>query len=145
MLAVLLRAALIAGTILAAAPAGAHGLSAASIEGGVGAEFRYDDGTPVAFSEVKVLAPGESHVYQEGFTDREGRFLFRPSTQGVWRVRVDDGLGHAFEFLVNADSIGASPLPDLTIMPRPMALAVGLCAIFGIFGLWQLLARRRSG
>ncbi|NQT92354.1 MAG: hypothetical protein HQ559_06305, partial [Lentisphaerae bacterium] len=62
---------------------------------GAGIEAAYDDGSPMAFCDVSVFSPGDPvSEYQTGITDPRGRFAFIPDTNGVWKVTVDDGMGH---------------------------------------------------
>jgi nickel transport protein len=61
----------------------------------VGLEFSYDDGTPMAYSEIKVFGPDDlSKLSQMGRTDKNGSFAFIPETAGKWLVTSDDGNGH---------------------------------------------------
>lgn len=123
----------------------AHGIEALPIEGGRGVAARYADGSPVAFAEVKVRAPGEETVFQEGLTDREGRFVFFPATSGVWHVAVDDGMGHATGIdLPVTDATAAAPAPVEVRAPKFAAPVTGIAivwALYSSYGWW--LARRR--
>lgn len=53
----------------------------------------YEGGIPLAFGLVTVLNP-EGEEFQNGRTDRLGRFVFYPDRQGTWTVIVDDEMGH---------------------------------------------------
>lgn len=58
-------------------------------------EFFYSDEEPMGYAEVLVFGPQDQEVeYQNGRTDRQGRFAFYPETFGTWRIEVDDGMGH---------------------------------------------------
>ncbi len=58
--------------------------------------FHYADGVALSYAEVKVWSPGNDEVeFQNGRTDKNGRFSFVPDRNGVWRIEVADGLGHA--------------------------------------------------
>jgi nickel transport protein len=47
---------------------------------------------------VLVYAPGGGDTeFQNGRTDARGRFAFLPDRPGVWRVKVDAGMGHGFD------------------------------------------------
>ena len=62
----------------------------------VAAEFFYSDKTPMQYAEILVYSPkNEKAEYQNGRTDRNGRFAFLPETNGEWRIEVNDGMGHA--------------------------------------------------
>ncbi|MGE0083911.1 MAG: hypothetical protein AB7S75_05770 [Desulfococcaceae bacterium] len=61
----------------------------------VTAEFYYSDGEPMSYAEVLVFSPeDEKTEYQNGRTDRKGRFAFCPDTPGTWRIEASDGMGH---------------------------------------------------
>lgn len=124
-----------------------HSIVADRISGGIGISARYADGTPAASAEVKVFAPGENQPFQEGLTDREGRFLFFPPTTGDWRIVVDDGIGHALDETLpvhdlEADSQSApDPAPPQNRL-WPMLTGIGIIwAIFGMWGWWRASRR----
>ncbi len=76
----------------------------------------YDDGEPISYASVKVFAPGKKDVeFQNGRTDKNGRFAFVPTEAGDWLVRLDDGTGHGFEehVKVDADMGGKASSPVL--------------------------------
>jgi hypothetical protein len=122
--------------------ADAHALSYSPVSGGAGIRATYDDGTPAAFCAVQVFAPGETQLFAEGMTDREGRFMFAAVTDGAWRVLVDDGMGHALDETIEIQnglplSIGHAAQPS-----RAAGVITGISLIFGIFGLWALFRVR---
>lgn len=126
-------------------PVFAHGVEGVRIEGGTGIAAMYSDGTPMAFAEVIVHAPDTSDkVFQEGLTDREGRFVFYPPIHGQWVVQVDDGMGHVLRMELDV----SDALEPLTVAPAkgsPLAGAVtGVGVIFGLFGCWALWRGRRG-
>ena len=95
----------------------AHGITR-SVESGKAMVVTalYDGGEPISYATVRVYAPGDRSVeFQNGRTDKNGRFAFIPSEKGEWLVRLDDGTGHAFEelVLVGADMRGAASSPLL--------------------------------
>lgn len=58
-------------------------------------EFFYSDGEPMCYAEVLVFGPQDQEVeYQNGRTDRQGRFAFYPEIPGAWRIETNDGMGH---------------------------------------------------
>ncbi len=128
---------------LAAGPALGHGVELAAIEGGVGVAARYEDGSPMARAEVKIYAPGESEAFQEGSTDRDGRFLFHPTTNGSWRVHLDDGLGHGGEHAMDINSAGAAE-PARTRPSRSAGLLAGLGVIWGLFSSYGWYRAKRG-
>lgn len=53
----------------------------------------YEGDIPLPFAQVTVFAPnGEEH--QNGRTDRLGRFTFQHDQPGLWKITVDDEMGH---------------------------------------------------
>lgn len=122
--------------------ASGHGLAHTALNGGVGIEARYDDGTACAFSQAQVFAPGSTQIFAEGLTDREGRFFFGPNTNGVWRFTVDDGMGHALDQTLTVADGGIVTDQAAPHLPRWSGALAGVGAILGIFGLWAL--RRRD-
>ncbi len=136
---------LLAGRV-ATPDAQAHGVHAERIEGGQGLRVVFEDGAPMAGAKVKVFAPdAPEKPWQEGMTDQDGRFLFFPSKTGVWRMVVDDGMGHAVAREVDIDEHGHAHMDDDHHHHHhhgPSAIIAGLGFIFGIFGLWALFRRR---
>jgi len=66
------------------------------------AEFFYSDNEPLRYAEVLVFSPENDTVeYQNGRTDKNGRFAFTPEKPGEWRVKVNDGMGHAVQASIN--------------------------------------------
>ena len=58
-------------------------------------EFFYSDKEPMRYAEVLVYSPKDERTeFQNGRTDRNGRFSFCPDTTGTWRMEVKDGTGH---------------------------------------------------
>ena len=123
--------------------AGGHALEHRTVQGGVGIQALYDDGRPAAFSPAQAFPPGSTQVFAEGLTDRAGRFVFAPPTSGIWRVTVDDGMGHALETRL---TISGGALRDARGPARPhraSGVVAGLGLLFGGFGLWALWRARR--
>lgn len=76
----------------------AHGTGFRILEspGAVAAQFFYTGGDPMQYAEVTIFSPGNNRLdYQNGWTDKEGRFAFCPEISGIWRMEVNDGMGHA--------------------------------------------------
>ena len=126
-----------------------HGIAAARVDGGVGVRAVYDDGTPVTFSDVSVFAPGAGEKPTlAATTDRNGCFMFRPDANGVWKVMVDDGMGHAIAHEIVFDGQTAAAAQSSGRMPKRYGVPMGLAAIFAVFGwaafLRLKLAQRRG-
>jgi nickel transport protein len=140
--------------IAAAGLAGAawgHGMKADPIAGQAGVRVSYVDGEAASFCAVKLFAPGATNVYQEATTDRAGTFVFLPGTAGVWRLEIDDGMGHAVQPTVEIGPDGvpaAAPPPGAGLAACRGAAAVGgIGVIFGVFGFlgWMKASRRGRG
>ncbi len=58
-------------------------------------KVKYSDGTAMSYAEVKIFSPNDDEIeYQNGRTDKNGCFAFVPNEQGVWMIKVNDGMGH---------------------------------------------------
>ena len=136
-----MRALLSAVLLLASLPASAHGVETRIIgEGAATVEFRFTDGTPIAFAEALVTAPdGTGELAVTGRTDRNGRFSFFPDRAGEWRVEVHDEDGHLGRAVVTSTGqhieVPRHAFPDWLV-------ALSLVANVAAAG-W--LGRRRSG
>ena len=99
-----MRALFCAALLLAALPAAAHGVETRIIgDGAATVEFRFTDGTPLAFAEALVTAPdGGDEPAGTGRTDRNGRFSFFPDRAGDWQVEVHDEGGHVARAMVTS-------------------------------------------
>jgi nickel transport protein len=108
--------------------------------------FHYAGGQPMAYAAVRVFGPGDAEVeFQNGRTDRQGGFSFRPDRAGDWRIEVQDGRGHAVQATVSSaapdsmNSASVSPPPELRNWRNA---ALGLSLIGNVFlALW--IGRRR--
>lgn len=129
-----------------AAAAWGHGIEAQRVEGGVGVRAVYDDGSPVTFSEAALYAPasGEKPLLT-GMTDRDGCFMFRPDTSGIWRITIDDGMGHVVTEEVAVDGKISTSKQKSRRMPKRYGIVTGLALIFGLFGSFAFLRQRYSG
>lgn len=118
----------------------------------------YDDGEPMSYAKVEIMAPETSLPFQSGRTDRNGSFMVNADTSGTWNIAVSDGMGHrlTLDFQVVSDkssSVSASQstqLPDKEIVStlpnetnRYLKIICGLSLIFGLWGfLFGWKARR---
>ena len=74
-----------------------HGVGFRTIDdpGALVVEFYYSTGEPMAYAQVLVWSPEDDKVeFQNGRTDKNGRFAFAPTQNGAWRVEASDGRGH---------------------------------------------------
>lgn len=123
--------------------------------GVVGIEFFYSDQEPMRYAEVLIFSPDDEKVeYQNGRTDKKGRFAFCPSHAGLWKIQVTDGIGHAVQAEVGVQSqadgrvapkctqADGKPLfTEGSILSRTF---LGLSVLFNIFmGLY--IWKRKSG
>ncbi len=102
---------------------------------------QYSSGEP-ADAEVLVYSPAEpARIYQRLRTDMRGRASFVPDTTGLWRVVLDDGLGHRTEVDVSVDAAG-----EVTGRPPRTGLAVRDLVVAALVGsalvAWWVLRRR---
>jgi len=137
---------IVIGVFLTAGQLQAHGVDYEIIQGGIGIKALYDDGQPLSFSECKIYSPGNTEsAYQQGLTDKYGRFLFVPDTSGIWKIEVDDGMGHG---LIQTISV----TQDLTLakgleqkhLNRYQEVIIGISIIFGLTGIGYYLAGRNN-
>ncbi len=125
-----------------AGPAPGHGVQHSASQEGTAIRASYDDGNPMAFCDFAVFAPGEDLEYQTGITDRNGGFAFLPDTLGIWRVTVDDGMGHLVQADIEIGPQGLASGGSAVRQDRLSAAVVGVSVIFGLWGLWMMFARR---
>lgn len=82
----------------------AHGVRGKLGSGGVVVTAEYDTGEPMSYARVEVSAPNTKISFQSGRTDRNGCFVFFPDTPGMWKVAVDDEIGHRLEMEIPIDA-----------------------------------------
>ena len=124
-----------------------HGVSYEVFDVGTGIKATYSDDSAMSYCDVSVFAPDDAEVeYQTGITDRNGCFAFVPDASGIWRVTVDDGMGHLVTAEISVDSLGVESLTAPRGPDRLSSLIIGISVIFGIFGIFALLrgSRRTS-
>ncbi|MFZ1986049.1 MAG: hypothetical protein WAU91_16650 [Desulfatitalea sp.] len=132
-------------------PAWPHGVegSIAAAEGYL-VTARYDDGEPLNYAAVEVLAPDSDLAFQTGRADRNGRLMFLPDRPGRWQVAVTDGMGHrtalVLEVNKNAGFQSANPTrtEPVSAASRALKMVTGLALIFGLFGLFYAWKARRA-
>lgn len=123
-----------------------HGVTHEVFDTGTGIRAAYDDGSPMEYCDVAVYSPADGETeYQTGTTDPNGCFAFVPDTAGVWRVTIDDGMGHMVSAEVTVDSLGVPRLGSEAGGVGRLSDAVGgVGAILGLFGLLTLLRSSRQ-
>jgi len=129
----------------------AHGVKYKILRTPPGIEVRYEDvrGSPMSYAAVKVYPPDNPSLpFQEGYTDRNGRFAFLPDKPGVWKVEVNDGMGHAVEVEIEVDeefkTTGDSGADGRRLgVWRGILTGVGI--IWGLMGtIFYISVRRRN-
>ncbi len=126
-------------------PAISHGVEGSIAPGGWVVTARYDGGEPMSHAKVTITSPTTDQTFQNGRTDRNGRFAFYPDAQGVWQVVVDDEMGHRLRLSVNVegDTLRAGPPAPPAAAAEPAnrlgkaLFGVSLILFVGAGLLWQ--------
>jgi nickel transport protein len=117
----------------------AHGVQVQQQVGtAVSVTFLYDDQTPMAFERFDVLAPGSTDPFQTGRTDRLGRVVFQPDSEGEWQVRVWTEDGHGGSTRVQVD--GTMLVNEKSDSGKGGKLTRLILAPFAILGLFYLIS-----
>lgn len=143
-------------------PAAAHGTDHRILnpESAIAVEFVYSDNEPLRYAEVLVFSPENDEVeYQNGRTDRNGRFVFYPDQPGSWHVQANDGTGHQEKVSVDVKG-GNDTHADLAAtgndsgdhvqdhshdrIPRLWAIILGISLIANMFLAFYLSKARRK-
>ncbi len=101
-------------------------------------EFRYSNGSALPYAEVEVWSPDDAEIeFQNGRTDKNGRFSFFPDVPGIWRVTIADGMGHAASaqceiVLQNEDSTLILVQPQEKGSNRITLIILGISLIFNL-------------
>lgn len=113
-----------------------HGVSHSVFEGAIGVKAKYDDGTPMSYCEAKVFSPQDGETeFQQGNTDKNGVYTFFPDIAGVWRLKVDDGMGHVLSKDIEIKEGMKLIKSDGGKFSRFHGVIIGVSIIFGLFGL----------
>lgn len=114
----------------------AHGVHHEIIKGGIGIEVKYDGGLSMAFSEIKIYSPVNKKIcFQEGLTDKNGRFIFSPDREGKWKIIVQDGTGHGLVKEIDVGKGMELKRETVTTFSRWQKMLIGVSLIFGITGI----------
>jgi len=103
----------------------------------------FADGRDFAFEAYEIYRAGEEIPFQVGRTDTRGRLVFLPDGAGKWRVKAFSEDGHGVDISVVTDTEGGIESAAKPLFERYSRIITGVAFIFGIFGLFSLLARRR--
>ena len=120
-----------------------HGLHMETFSGAACVKFLYDDGFPIAFSEVEIFSPAHESIFQTGLTDKNGVFCFHPDADGTWKIKIDDGMGHMkiYEIEISDFSISPTNNQNFSLWQK---LMIGISLIFGITGLLFYFSVRKT-
>lgn len=130
------------GTTLAQAHEVHHRIEAS---GAVLVTLSYANGQPFAYEKYALTPAGQETPQQVGNTDAQGRIAFVPGSVEKWRLQATSADGHGVNLDFSAPTTQASSGAAATDLatPRWLLTVLGLSLIFGIFGLIQLLTRKR--
>jgi nickel transport protein len=127
---------------LSAPQAFAHGAGGRILSGNaVIAEFRFADGSPMAFADVKVHAPSRE-LWLGGRTDGAGKFAFVPDNPGEWTLEARDAEDHTARLVV---TVGAGDLGAAAVIHRYWGYALLASFALNLLLLMTPLGRRSLG
>ncbi len=116
-------------------------------------EASYEGEDAASYLAVRVHAPDDGQTaadaFQTGRTDRSGRFVFLPSRPGLWKITVDDEMGHRVsQEITVADAASPSTTTnadqDAGGRTNSDKLVIGLSVLFGITGMLMAWMSRRN-
>ncbi len=118
-----------------------------------GVAFAYSDGTPAAYIQAEVYAPGDEKVeYQNGRTDQNGIVAFAPNRNGTWRVTAFDTMGHKAEISVavgSGETAGGAGQASSSVESESSSgtLLKGVLGVSLLYNFWLTLGlwKRRAG
>ena len=123
----------------------AHDLQHQIDEGAaVSVKLFFADGSDFAFESYEVYRAGDEIPFQVGRTDLQGRVVFLPDRAGTWRIKVFSEEGHGADFSFTTGAKGGVEDVSQPFFERHLRIVVGVSVIFGVFGLVDLLMRRRG-
>ena len=127
------------------ATAWGHGAEYQSIQGAVGLQVRYSDGSPMAWVDVSVFSPRDrDNPYQTGLSDASGAFSFLPDTSGIWIMVFDDGLGHGLRHEIEVGKNLLAVESHSHHSPLGLKILSGLAVIFGVSSLLYARSSRKG-
>lgn len=121
-------------------PVYAHGVRGKLGSGGIVVTAEYDTGEPMSYGRVEVSAPNTKIPFQSGRTDRNGCFVFFPDAPGMWKVAVDDEVGHRLEMEIPIDAAmeleagSEAKNPVGNYLSKYDRILMGICLILAISG-----------
>jgi nickel transport protein len=125
---------------LSLTPVAAHTVSGRVLNGKAAiAEFRFSDGSPMAFADVKVFAPSKE-LWLAGRADGGGRFAFMPDSAGEWTLEAREAENHTARLTL---TIAAGDLAASALIGRHWAFVLLASFALNILLVSILLRRRR--
>ncbi len=97
----------------------------------------YDDGEPMSYAQVKIFSPDDQKIeYQNGRTDKMGRFAFLPITGGEWKITVSDGMGHGVTAKISPENKSDNNVSVQSIgLKKWQKVIMALSIVWGFIGL----------
>ncbi|MCK4539431.1 MAG: hypothetical protein KAV42_11600 [Candidatus Krumholzibacteria bacterium] len=121
----------------------AHGTECRVVQDGLMIEASYDDGSPMSYCDVSVFRPGSpDSAFVTGTTSEDGRFSFVARAEGMWKIEVDDGMGHLAVMDVEVGPEGATGGQPSARQGRILETVTGVSVIFGLLGLYYIFRRK---
>ena len=136
-------------TLLFPAGAAAHALHYRVDEQGISARFFYAADQPVSYAQYEIFGPGDTLVYKQGRTDRQGFVSFWPDRPGTWIIKIRDDSEHGMHGQDIEIEIGEGLRLESYQKPlvaNHLAAFMGISVILFLYSLWvQWSHRRRAG
>jgi nickel transport protein len=130
--------------LTACLPAFAHEVHhAVAAQSAVSVRLTFADGRPFAFEAFEVYAAGSDKPVAVGRTDAQGRAVFLPPEAGEVRLRAFAADGHGVDLKFDPPR-GVAAVPTPAAEDRPTKLMFGAGLLLALFGLVQLLVRKRK-
>ena len=105
--------------------------------------FLYQDQTPVEFAQVQVLTFSKNTLLLEGETDENGCYILQAPAEDC-KVIADDGMGHRLEHVLKVATDQQAQPTAAPRLPKSVLIFTGLGWILGLFGLGQLLLKKKA-
>ncbi len=122
-----------------------HGINSKMITNGIGIQVSYDSTSPMSFAETEVFSPlNKETPFQEGFTDKNGSFVFVPDIIGIWKIIINDGLGHGIVKEIEIKDLKIFKQKNTNSLSKWHKLLIGLSFIFGITGIITFYQTRKA-
>jgi nickel transport protein len=106
--------------------------------------LNYADGNPFAYEKYELYPEGKEVPMQVGNTDAAGRVVFIPGETKQWRIKAYSADGHGVDLRFESPVLqpGATAAADAGLGRTTLAI-LGLGVILSVFGIYQLLGRKK--